>query len=170
MRGEMQGSGHRMAYDTTTPAHDVRLVALASDHAGVDMKGALRLFLETLGYSVLDLGPCDPHQSVDYPDYADAMAGHLTSHLHGTGILLCGSGIGISIAANRHRHVRAALCHSVTEARLARQHNDANVLALGARIIGLDVAKDCVRTFMETAFEGGRHARRVAMLDRVSGP
>lgn len=138
-------------------------VAIASDHAGIDLKASLRGALEGAGFAVLDLGPVNP-ESVDYPRFADALAQALREERAVRGILICGTGIGISIAANRHRHVRAALCHDVTTARLARQHNDANVLVLGARTTGVEVARDCAMVFLETDFEGGRHARRVEML------
>src|SRR6185437_13578962 len=99
-----------------------------------------------------------------YPDLADALAGAIAEARARRGVLMCGSGIGMSIAANRHPAVRAALCHDGLTARLARQHNDANVLVLGARLIGPETAKDCLKIFLSTAFEGGRHARRVAKL------
>jgi ribose 5-phosphate isomerase B len=98
---------------------------------------------------------------VDYPDFGDAMAEAIRSGEAARGVLVCGSGIGISIAANRHRVVRCALCHDVTSARLARLHNDSNVIALGARLIGVEVARDCVSAFLSTSFEGGRHQRRI---------
>jgi ribose 5-phosphate isomerase B len=138
-------------------------VALACDHAGPILKRSIMQRLQTGSYSILDLGT-DGEQSVDYPDYADALAAALKEGRAQLGILICGSGIGISIAANRHRHIRAALCHDVTTARLARLHNDANVLVLGARTMGIEVALDCADVFLNTAFEGGRHQRRVAML------
>ena len=138
-------------------------VALACDHAGLDMKNALAPVLEEFGLTALDVGTYSL-DSVDYPDFADRLAGALADGRATRGILVCGSGIGISIAANRHRHIRAALCHNGTEARLSRQHNDANVIALGARTIGPEVALECVRTFLTTDFEGGRHARRVGKL------
>ena len=136
-------------------------IAIASDHAGVALKATLKESLESQGFQVLDLGTHGP-ASVDYPDFATAMAAALETGPAARGILICGTGIGISIAANRHRHVRAALCHDVTTARLCRQHNDANVLALGARIVGPEVALDCARAFLATPFEGGRHQGRVA--------
>jgi len=139
------------------------LIAIASDHAGFDLKGLVKAELEAMGLRVLDLGTDGP-DSVDYPDFADALAAALRDGRAGRGVLVCGTGIGISIAANRHRHIRAALCHDAAGARLARAHNDANVLVLGARLIGTEVAKDCVRTFFGTPFEGGRHERRVAKL------
>jgi ribose 5-phosphate isomerase B len=138
-------------------------IAIASDHAGVEMRGAVKAELEALGHRVLDLGTQGP-DSVDYPDFADAVAEALQQGRATRGVLVCGTGIGISMAANRHRHVRAAVCHDATSARLARAHNDANVLALGARLIGIEAAKDCVRTFFATEFDGGRHARRVAKI------
>ena len=101
---------------------------------------------------------------MDYPDYANALAETLREGKAKRGVLVCGSGIGVSIAANRHPGIRAALCHDAVTARLARQHNDANVLVMGSRTTGLEVAKDCLRIFLTTAFEGGRHARRVAKL------
>lgn len=135
-------------------------IAIASDHAGVELKSTLKEELAELGFEVLDLGTQDA-QSVDYPDMADSLADALEDHRASRGVLICGSGIGISMAANRHRHIRAAPCHDTLSARLAREHNDANVLALGARLIGTETARDCLRTFLSTAFEGGRHERRV---------
>ena len=138
-------------------------IALASDHAGYPLKQVLVDQLRAQGTEVLDLGTHDG-ASVDYPDFATAMAEAIAAGRAHRGVLICGTGIGISIAANRHRALRAALCHNTTAARLARQHNDANVLALGARMLGEEVAKDCLAVFLETEFEGGRHQRRVAKL------
>jgi ribose 5-phosphate isomerase B len=135
-------------------------IAIASDHAGVDLKSILKEDLAALGFEVLDLGTQD-EQSVDYPDMADALANAIDGQHVSRGVAICGSGIGISMAANRHRHVRAALCHDALSAKLAREHNDANVLAMGARLIGTETARDCLRTFLNTPFEGGRHQRRV---------
>ena len=136
------------------------IIALASDHAGLALKQALAAHLAESGREPVDLGTEDA-QSVDYPDYADRMAEALRTGRAQLGVLVCGTGIGISIAANRHRHVRAALCHDVTTARLARAHNNANVLALGGRTTGIATAIECLEAFLEGAFEGGRHARRV---------
>lgn len=141
-----------------------RTIALASDHAGYELKAQIGASLSAAGYEILDLGTNGP-ESVDYPDFAAAMAAAIRDGRAERGVLICGSGIGISIAANRHPGIRAALVHDVTTARLAREHNDANVLALGARIVGPEIAKDCVETFLKTAFEGGeRHSRRVAKM------
>jgi len=135
-------------------------IAIASDHAGFDVKEEIKTLLGGLGHAVVDLGT-KGMDSVDYPDFADAMAAALADGRARRGILICGTGIGISIAANRYRHVRAARCCDATDARLAREHNDANVLVLGSRTSGSETARDCVLMFLETAFEGGRHQRRV---------
>jgi ribose 5-phosphate isomerase B len=135
-------------------------IGIACDHAGVELKDLLVAELKAAGFAVLDLGTNSP-DSVDYPDFADKLAAAMKQGDVKRGVLICGTGIGISIAANRHRHVRAALAHNTTAARLARQHNDANVLALGARVLGSEVARDCLKVFLETEFEGGRHQRRV---------
>lgn len=135
-------------------------IAVASDHAGAGLKSAVEEMLGEMGYEVLNLGTDGP-ESVDYPDFAEKLAAALETGDAGRGILVCGTGIGISIAANRHRHIRAARCCDATDARLSREHNDANVLVLGERTIGPETARDCVRAFLTTAFEGGRHQRRV---------
>ncbi len=139
-------------------------IAIAADHAGYPLKVLLRDELVALGYEPLDLGTHDAITSVDYPDYGAALAGALKEGRCEKGVLICGTGIGISIAANRHPGVRAALCHDETSARLAREHNDANVLALGARLIGDLVARDCLRILLTTEFGGGRHQPRVQKL------
>jgi ribose 5-phosphate isomerase B len=142
------------------------VVAVASDHAGVGLKSVLAEELRALGREVRDLGAHGP-ESVDYPDYGAAMARAIMSGEARLGVIVCGTGIGIGIAANRFAGVRAAVCHDSTSARLARQHNDANVLALGARLIGEETARDCLRTFLATEFEGGRHALRVDKLTQL---
>jgi len=139
------------------------IIALAADHAGYELKSILAADLRLKGLHVIDLGTDGP-TSVDYADYAYALGDTLRGQPHARGVLICGSGIGISIAANRLPHVRAALVHDALGARLARQHNDANVIVLGARLIGVEVARDCLNVFLETAFSGGRHAARVAKL------
>jgi ribose 5-phosphate isomerase B len=139
------------------------IVAFASDHAGFAYKAMLIEEVRGLGHGVLDLGP-NSEASVDYPDYGAKLADAIAEGRATFGVAICGSGIGISIAANRNPAVRAALCTSGLMARLARQHNDANVLALGSRIIGPDVARDCLSQFLAASFAGGRHAGRVAKL------
>jgi ribose 5-phosphate isomerase B len=138
-------------------------VAIASDHAGVALKLLLKKDLSESGFTVLDLGTDGP-QSVDYPDFADKIALAIREGRARRGVLVCGSGIGISIAANRHPEVRAALVHDALGARMSRQHNDANVICFGGRMIGEEVARDCLKVFLATEFEGGRHAARVAKL------
>ena len=139
------------------------ITAIACDHAGVLLKQTI--IQQHPSVSWLDLGTNTP-DSVDYPDYGAAVADAIASGKAQRGIVICGSGIGISIAANRNPAVRCALCTDTTMARLSRQHNDANVLALGARVIGAETALDIVGTFLNTAFDGGeRHARRVKKLE-----
>ena len=139
-------------------------VAIGVDHAGFKLKAALLPVLQDLGFRVLDLGTNGP-DSVDYPDFAAAVAKALSDGTARYGLLVCGSGIGMSIGANRHAGVRAALCHDEETARLAREHNDANVLVLGARLTDEKVAGKCVDVFFSAEFDGGeRHARRVAKL------
>jgi len=143
-------------------------IAIASDHAGYDLKEGLKETLESLGYAVRDLGTMS-RDSVDYPVYAEAMAKALAEGRVTRGVIVCGTGIGVAMAANRNPAIRAAVCHNIETARLSRQHNDANVLALGARIVDPETARACLRIFLRTAFEGGRHARRVAMLSSTQG-
>lgn len=138
-------------------------VAIASDHAGVELKAALKNDLAALGFKVLDLGPATA-DSVDYPDFGHALAKSISDGQAKAGVAICGSGIGISIAVNRHPHMRAALVHDAETAALTRQHNDANVLALGARTMTADKARDVAKAFFTTEFEGGRHVRRVEKL------
>ena len=127
------------------------------------MKTLLKADLETKGYKVLDLGT-DSSESVDYPDFGYALAAAISDGKASRGILICGTGIGISIAANRYPNIRAAVVHDGLSARLCREHNDANVLCLGARLIGPEVARDCLDIFLKTEFGGDRHARRVGKL------
>lgn len=138
-------------------------IAIASDHAAYDMKAALTIWLRDLGHDVVDLGPHDTAR-VDYPDYGHALAAAVADGRADSGIALCGSGIGISIAVNRHPALRCALVSDGLSARLAREHNDANAIALGARLIGIETARDIVTQFLATPFAGGRHAGRVAKL------
>lgn len=144
---------------------DERIV-IASDHAAVEMKAMLVAHLQAAGRRVVDLGPGGV-DSVDYPDYGYKIAEAVSSGRADFGIALCGSGVGISISVNRHPACRCALVSEPLSARLAREHNDANVLALGARLIGPEMAKACVEAFLATPFGGGRHQRRV---DKLSNP
>ena len=141
-------------------------IAIASDHAALALKSALVDYLRAAGHDVFDLGPHDG-TSVDYPDYGYKLAVAIADGSAERGIALCGSGIGISIAVNRHPAARAALVSEPLSARLAREHNDANVIAMGARLIGIEMAKACIDAFLSTDFGGDRHQRRV---DKLSNP
>ena len=142
-------------------------IAIACDHAGFNLKQALVNQLIDQGYDLLDLGTNDT-EPVDYPDFANALAEAIQNGKVKRGVLVCGSGIGISIAANRYSEVRAALVHDVLGAILSRQHNDANVIAFGGQAISEDAALECLNIFLTTPFEGGRHSRRVDKLNIVS--
>ena len=146
------------------------IVAVASDHAGIDMRVAIRDLLRSTGargHYVIDFGPMPVDGRVDYPDYAAKVTESVLSGEADRGILICGSGIGMSMAANRHRGIRCAMVNDITSARLSRQHNNANVLALGARLIGPDLAWAIVEEWLKTPYEGGRHDQRIAKLDAV---
>jgi ribose 5-phosphate isomerase B len=138
-------------------------IALAADHAGFALKDALRDWLREDGHEVLDLGTDGP-DSVEYPRFGALLAEAVADGRATRGIAICGSGIGISIAVNRHPACRCALVNEPLSAALAREHNDANVIALGARLTGIDLAKACVTAFLTTDFAGGRHQRRVDQL------
>lgn len=143
-------------------------IAAGSDHAGVNLKDTLVTHLRSLGHDVTDLGT-NGDARVDYPDYGAAVARAVVDGSHELGVACCGSGIGIAMAANKVPGGRAATCHDVTSARLARNHNDANVICIGERLTGVDVAKDMVEAFTQGLFDGGRHVDRVeklAQLDR----
>lgn len=147
-------------------ADHISKVYLSSDHAGTELRKAVGSHLEASGYAVEDLGP-DEGMSVDYPDYGAKLAMAMNGDQQARGIAVCGSGIGISIAVNRFPWMRAALVSDAAAARLCREHNDANVLALGQRLTGQAVAIDCVDMFMATAFDGGRHVARVDKLSSL---
>ncbi len=135
-------------------------IAVGSDHGGFEFKQLILDFLNGLGIDVEDAG-CYSLDSVDYPDFADKVCLKVQNKECDRGILVCGTGIGMSISANRHRDIRAALCHEAFTARMSREHNNANVLCLGGRVIGPEIALDIVRTWVETEFAGGRHQRRI---------
>lgn len=141
-------------------------VAIASDHAAIEMKTALVEWLTDAGHDVNDLGPMTT-ESVDYPDYGYKLANAIASGDAERGVALCGSGIGISMAVNRNPACRCALVSEGLSAKLSREHNDANVIAMGARLIGIEIAKDCLQNFLNTEFGGDRHQRRV---DKLSAP
>jgi ribose 5-phosphate isomerase B len=141
-------------------------IALAADHAGYLLKDELAQWLREQGHEVTNLGTNGP-ESVDYPEYGAKLAMEIALGKADRGIAVCGSGIGISIAVNRNLECRCARVSDPLSAELAREHNDANVLALGARLIGSDMAKACVSAFLDTDFAGGRHQRRVAQLSQI---
>ena len=138
-------------------------ICIASDHAGFNLKEYIKDFLINKNVSIIDLGPIN-EDSVDYPDYAKRVSNRVKSKKSDVGILVCGSGLGMSMAANRHKKIRAALCYSIKNAKLSRLHNDANVITLGERLTNKSLAMKCVNTFLKTNFEGGRHLKRVKRI------
>jgi len=141
----------------------IKRVFLASDHAGFVLKQKISKFLTSKEIKILDLGTKN-NSSVDYPDFAHLLAKKMKTKSNNVGILVCGSGIGMSMVANRHKNIRAALCHNIKSAKLSRMHNNANVLALGSRLTKREVALKCVNIFLKTPFEGGRHLRRIKKI------
>ena len=139
-------------------------VALASDHAGFSLKEEVKEHLARRGVGTVDLG-ADSTESVDYPDFARKVSEAILDGRVDRGVLICGTGLGMSMAANRHRGIRAALCHDHLTAAAARRHNDANVLVMGSRILGSDLAREITDTWLDTPFEGGRHGRRLEKMD-----
>ncbi|MDD5562753.1 MAG: ribose 5-phosphate isomerase B [Thermoanaerobaculaceae bacterium] len=144
-------------------------ILIASDHAGFELKALLAGHAREAGHDVLDLGTATP-ESVDYPDFAHLLARRLTAGGGDFGVLICGTGIGMSITANRHPAVRAALCHDAFTAEFARRHNDANIICMGGRTTGPGVAIQMLDIFLATPFEGGRHQRRVDKVELKPGP
>ena len=138
-------------------------VAIGCDHGGLDLKDIVKSVLKELGHDIDDQG-CNSSESVDYPNFANAVSSLVKDGNCERGILICGTGIGMSMAANRIPGIRAALCHEMFSARMSREHNDANILCLGARVIGQGLAAEIVRTWMTTDFAGGRHQRRIEMF------
>jgi ribose 5-phosphate isomerase B len=141
-----------------------RAIAVGADHAGVELKQTLLSALAERGFEVVDLGTNET-ASVDYPDYGHAVAEKVAAGEVGLGLLVCGTGVGMSMSANRHAGVRAVVCSDTFTARMARLHNDANVLCIGARVVGVGLAQDIVAAFLEASFEGGRHGRRVGKIE-----
>ncbi|KWX08175.1 ribose 5-phosphate isomerase B [Hydrogenibacillus schlegelii] len=138
-------------------------IALGADHGGFRLKEIVKAYVQSLGHEVIDVGTTS-EAAVDYPDYAFPVAEMVARGEVDRGILLCGTGIGMAIAANKVPGVRAALVHDLFSARATRAHNDANVLTMGGRLLGPDLAKEIVRVWLETPFEGGRHARRIEKI------
>ncbi len=141
-------------------------LAIGSDHAGYDLKAEVIELFDELGVEYKDMGTY-VNESVDYPDFAHRVAHAVSTGEYEKGILICGTGIGMSIAANKIKGIRAALCHDVFSARVTRQHNNSNVLTIGARVIGSDLAIEIIKTWLGADFEGGRHARRVNKITAI---
>ena len=141
----------------------IKRVLLASDHAGFKLKDKIKRFLIKKGNTVLDLGTKN-RNSVDYPDYAHLLSKKMKNNKSQFGILICGSGIGMDMAANKHKNIRAALCYNTKSTKLSRQHNNANVMTIGARLIKEKTALMCVSTFLKTEFVGGRHIKRIKKI------
>ena len=137
---------------------------IATDHAGFNLKSHVKEYLAQKGHEVVDLG-CDSNARVDYPDYAHLLCERVLATQNSAGILICGTGIGMSMSANRHKGIRAALCHDSYTARLSRMHNDANVLCMGERVVGIGVVDSILDAFMESSFEGGRHLCRIGKIE-----
>jgi ribose 5-phosphate isomerase B len=141
-------------------------LAIASDHAGVELKEEIKKFLPELGYPFDDFG-VDGFESVDYPDYAKAVAEKVSNGEYEKGILLCGSGVGMAIVANKFPHVRAVQANDIYTAVMSRKHNDTNILALAGRVTGKELSKEIVKAWLETSFEGGRHERRLRKIKGI---
>ena len=141
----------------------IKRVLLASDHAGFVLKQKISKYLTSKGIKILDLGT-ENNNSVDYPDFAHLLAKKMKAKGNNIGILVCGSGIGMSMTANRHKNIRAALCYNIKSAKLSRMHNNANVITLGSRLTKKDVALKCVSVFLKTNFDRGRHLRRIKKI------
>lgn len=141
---------------------------IATDHAGLDLKNFTKAFLEDKGIEVVDLSPTTTDR-VDYPDYASKVAQSVQKDNDSKGILICGTGIGMSLAANKYDGIRAALTHDAYTARMAREHNDANILCFGERVVGKGVVEDILNAWLTSDFEGGRHANRVEKINAIKG-
>ncbi len=141
-------------------------IVIANDHAAVELKQEIASFIEELGHEVVNIGT-DSHDSCDYPEYGKKAADMVASGQVDLGVLICGTGVGISLAANKVKGIRCGVCSEATTARLIRQHNNANMIAFGARIVGSELAKDIVQAFLSAEFMGGRHAARVDMISAI---
>lgn len=144
------------------------IIGIGSDHAGFDLKEEMKKFMEENGYEVRDFGT-NNRESVDYPDFGRSVGEAVAAGEIDKGVVICGTGIGISISANKVKGVRAALCGDVFSARMSREHNDANVIAMGGRVLGVDLAKEILLTYLKSEFQGGRHERRVNKIAEIEG-
>jgi len=145
----------------------VKKICIGCDHAAVDLKDKLVVFLKNKAIQIDDLGTDNPDISVNYPDFGIRVSKSVAKKEYDCGILICGTGLGMSMVANRFSGIRAALCNDIFSAKMCRQHNNANILVMGGRIIGDVLAKEIVQTFLETAFDGGRHAERLKLFDQL---
>ena len=141
----------------------MKKIFISSDHAGFKLKEYIKSFLKKKKYSFIDLGP-DNDNRVDYPDYAHSVSKKVKINKNNRGILVCGSGMGMNIAANRHKNIRAAQCYNVKSTKLSRLHNDANIITLGSRLLSKKNALNCVSVFLKTKFEGGKHLKRIKKI------
>ena len=141
-------------------------IAIGNDHAATELKFIIKEYVEGMGHEVINFGT-DDNESCDYPAYGKKVGEAVVNGEADCGILLCGTGVGISIAANKVKGVRAAVCSDVATAHLVKEHNNANIIAFGARIVGVELAKDIVKTYLEAEFEGGRHQRRIDMIHDI---
>lgn len=141
-------------------------IAIGNDHAAVAMKNEIKAYLEELGHEVINFGT-DTTDSVNYPEYGEAVGRAVVAQEVDCGVLICGTGVGISLAANKVKGVRAAVCSEPVTARLVKEHNNANIIAFGARIVGIEVAKEIVRAYLEAQFQGGRHQTRVDLIHEI---
>ena len=141
-------------------------IAIGIDHAAVELKQEIKEYVESLGHEVVNFGT-DSNESCNYPEFGEKVGMAVVSGEYDCGILICGTGVGISIAANKVNGVRAAVCSDVATARLVKQHNNANIIAFGARIVGNELAKDIVKAYLEAEFEGGRHQTRIDMFSEI---
>jgi len=141
-------------------------IVIANDHAAVELKNEVKEYIESLGHEVINIGT-DSNESCNYPEYGKKAALMVVNHEVDLGVLICGTGVGISLAANKVKGIRCGVCSETTTARLIRQHNNANMIAFGARIVGSELAKDIVKTFIESEFQGGRHQIRIDMITAI---
>ena len=141
-------------------------IEIGNDHAAVAMKNEIKAYLEELGHEVINFGT-DTTDSVNYPEYGEAVGRAVAAQEVDCGVLICGTGVGISLAANKVKGVRAAVCSEPVTARLVKEHNNANIIAFGARIVGIEVAKEIVRAYLEAQFQGGRHQTRVDLIHEI---
>ena len=144
----------------------MKKISIASDHGGFDLKEDISSFLDKLSYEVNDLGPNNSN-AVDYPDYGISLATHISNNIDTRGIVICGTGVGMSIVVNRFPGIRGALCSDIYTAKLSREHNDSNLLVMGGRVVGVGLAREIVQVWLNTPFEGGRHIKRIEKIPNL---